>query len=241
MLFSNCRSTKPLSSITVDRSEKEILEALESHNYDFQWFSGEASIHVDSPQETFKGKTYIRMRKDSVIWSIVKKSSVEGGRLLFTPEMYAVINRLDGTFTRGQSAEMLTNVGLSLDFKDIQQAVFGNVILPSDTTYEITKQDTQHYLLTISSAELNIDYTLEANSMFLTSIKIKESSGKIITVKLADYESIDGKTNFAKNRTYTIMDPLQGQTTIALNYKKVEIDVPKQLKFTIPPHYEEIR
>lgn len=241
LIFAGCKTSKIVTALPIDRSDSEIYEALVAHNYDFTWFAGEANISVDSPQQSISGKTYVRIRKDSVLWSVVKKSGVEGGRLLVTPEMYAAINRLDGTYTRGQSSEVLTAMGISLDFYDIQQAIFGNIIIPEEGQYTISKISSLQYAVKSSSGEFDLTYNVDAGPLTISSIEMKTANGRLIRIAMAEYKMVSDKINFAHKRAYTIVDPLSGTTDIALHYKKTEVDIPKSLKFSIPPHYEEIK
>lgn len=196
-------------------------------------------MDVNSPQQSISAKCYIRIRKDSVIWSVVKRVGVEGGRILVTPELYASINRIDGTYQRGSTEEVLGKMGLDFDFYDAQQALFGNIILPDTNQLSILK-DNEHYIATAPTGDLLMKYWVNAFDLKIDRILLSDSYARQIDVSYGNYQDVDGIATLAFDRRYTIVDPNTGTTSIDLQFKKVSIDIPKSTKFTIPPHYEEV-
>ena len=160
-----CKSKKLIQHTgpTPDRSKLELIQALEDHNYTFDWYAVEAGIRLNNPDEGISGKAYIRMKKDSIIWSSVKKLSMEGVRTLIKENAYAAINRTNHTYQRGSTTEALSKMGISLDFVDLQEAIFGNVILLDSSSMETIKEG-EHYILKGIDQELQLKYWLNAYS-----------------------------------------------------------------------------
>lgn len=238
--MSGCRTKTQISAPTEpipERSLGELKTALANHNYHYSWFAGEASIKVKSPEENINGKTYIRIRRDSVLWSVVKKLGVEGGRILVTPKHYATLNRIDGTYSRGETENILASIGMGFDFFDIQEALYGNIIIPDSITFYKERTD---YVLNSTVPPFDITYKIDGSSMDLKTIHMIDQNNKSITVYFDDYRKIEDKTTFAYTRSYVIHDPALGDTKLDLKFKKVELDKSKKTRFTVPPHYEEV-
>lgn len=221
-----------------DRTEAELLEALHNHNYNFSWFATEASMKVRSPRENVSASAYIRIRKDSIIWAVVKKLGVEGVRLLATPSSYATINRVDGTYSRGDTETILGNMGLGLEFYDVQEAIFGNIILPDSLNISIEKYPNS-YMIKSTSGNFNLEYLIDDYALNIINVKIEDGQ-RSIQITYDDYRLVQDLATLPYKRSYVINDVVEGESTIDLTIKKLLLDTPKSTKFSIPPHYEKI-
>lgn len=242
IIFSHaCKSKKILeySGPVPDRTNAELHQALEQHNYAFDWYSCETGIRLDTPDEGVGGKAYIRMKKDSIIWSSVKKYSAEGVRTLITENTYATINRLDHTYQKGSTAEALSKFGISLDFVDLQEALFGNIILLDPTTATIEKEG-PHYIIKGIDQDLQLKYWVNAHSLELEQSKLIDHQGRSIHVEYRDYRVLESGQKVPFFRHYTVPYDDRGNAEIVLKVKKIEIDIPKKTRFSIPNHYERI-
>lgn len=236
-----CKSNKMLqqSGPVPDRSKLELFQALENHNYAFDWFAIETGIRLENPDEGVSGKAYIRMKKDSIIWSSVKRLSMEGVRTLITENAYAAVNRLDHTYQRGSTTDVLSKMGVSLDFIDLQEAIFGNIILLDSNSMEIVKEGSK-YLLKGIDQDLQLKYWVNAYTLELEQAQLIDYRGRTIDVKYDDYRSLDSGQKVAFHRQYIVPYDERGGAEIIMKVKKIEIDVPKNTRFSIPSHYERI-
>lgn len=222
-----------------NRSSSELIKALEDHNYTFDWFAIETGIRLTNPDEGVSGKAYIRMKKDSIIWSSVKKASMEGVRTLITENSYAAINRTNHTYQRGSTEEALSNMGVSLDFKDLQEAIFGNIILLDSTTMDVDLEGSTYVVKGIDQ-DLQLKYWLDAYSLDLTRAQMIDYRGRTIDVKYEDYRELDSGHKIAFYRHYNVPYDDRGDAEIIMKAKKIEIDIPKKTRFSIPTHYDKI-
>lgn len=241
VLIIGCKTKKLVqySGPAPDRSKSELMQALTDHNYNFKWYSCETGMRLDSPDEGVSGKAYIRMKHDSIIWSVVKKYSVEGVRTLITENTFAAVNRIDHTYQKGSTSKALSRMGVSLDFMDLQQALFGNVILLDSNTVEII-QEGEHYILKGIDQDLQLKYWINAHSLELEKTKLIDYLGRQIEVQYRDYRLIDSGQKLAFYRHYKVPYDDRGDAEIIMKVKKIEIDVPKKTRFSIPSHYQRI-
>jgi len=197
-------------------------------------------MKVKSPYESISAKTYLRIRRDSVIWAVVKKLGVEGGRVLVTPNSYATIDRINGTYSRGKTKEVLSNMGIDFDFYDAQEAIYGNVILPEESADIVISKMNKTYTLEYAVFDLTIKYWVNAYDLKIERILLSNSQNREIAIEYSKYENVNGLTEFPFHRKYKISDPIDGTTNIDLHFKKVILDTPKSTKFSIPPHYDKV-
>ncbi len=222
-----------------DRSKTEILKALEDHNYDFDWYACVTSLSVNSPEIGVNAKGYIRMKKDSIIWGSFKKYKTEGVRTLVTPESYVAINRLDRTYQKGSTQDVFSSMGISLGFEDVQQAIFGNIIIPDSNDVSIEKQGDQ-YVVKSRDQDLQLKYWINAYDLELDEVKMVDYRGREIKVYYDDYREIESGEKVAFFRHYTVPSDQGEDGEIIMKIKEIEINVPKKTKFTINPRYERI-
>jgi len=241
MVISGCRTKKIIkhSGPVPDRSKTEILNALVNHNYDFEWYSCETGITLDTPDEGVSGKAYIRMRKDSIIWSSMKKLGIEAVRTLVTPEKYIAANRLDHTYQNGSTEEAFAKMGISLDFMDMQQAIFGNIIIPDSNTVSIEKEGVQ-YIVKASDQDLQLKYWINAYDIELDRVKMVDYRGREIEVDFDDYRILDSGEKVAFYRHYAMPYNGNGDAEIFMKVKKIEVNIPKKTRFSISSRYERI-
>jgi len=236
-----CKSKKIIqySGPVPDRSNTELFQALENHNYSFDWYACETGIRLDTPDEGVSGKAYIRMKKDSIIWSVVKKYSMEGVRTLITENTYAAVNRMDHTYQKGSTSDALSKLGISLEFLDLQEAIFGNIILLDTSAITIEKEG-QLYIVKGIDQDLQLKYWVNAYTLELERSLLIDYRGREIDVSYKDYRTLDSGQKIPYYRHYNVPYDDRGDAEIIMKVKKIEIDVPKKTRFSIPSHYEKV-
>ena len=83
-LFS-CKSKKVISvqqeQIAIDSIKNQIFNA-----YHPEWIVGKAKIKLNGPLGSQKATMFLRSKKDSVVWTVFKKLSIEGARSQITTD-----------------------------------------------------------------------------------------------------------------------------------------------------------
>lgn len=241
MVLSGCRTKKAIEHTgpVPDRSKTEILRALINHNCDFEWYACETSITLDTPDEGVSGKSYIRMRKDSIIWASVKKLGIEAVRTLVTPKTYIAANRLEKTYQKGSTEDAFAKMGISLDFMDMQQAIFGNIIIPDSNAISIESEG-EHYVVKASDQDLQLKYWVNGYDLELDRVKMVDYRGREINIDYNDYRTIDSGEKVAFYRHYAMPYNGNGDAEIFMKVKKIEINIPKKTRFSISSRYERV-
>jgi hypothetical protein len=116
LLVTSCRSTRKLSEalvrkdttavVVINPTENdsakmvhETMEKIQANHIDFRTFS--AKVHVDyadSKDRKYDFNTFLRIRKDSVIWvSIIAALGIEAFRVMITPDSIRIQDKLNHT------------------------------------------------------------------------------------------------------------------------------------------------
>lgn len=240
ILIYGCKTKKIVHTGPVpDRSKLEVFTALSNHNYDFEWYACETGITLDTPDEGVSGKSYIRMKKDSIIWASVKKIGIEAVRTLITKDTYIAANRLDKTYQKGSTEDVFAKMGLSLGFKDMQQAIFGNIILPDSNTISLEKEGV-YYVVKSTEQDLQLKYWVNSYDLELDKVIMIDYRGREINIDYDDYRTVESGEKVAFYRHYTVPYNENGDAEIFMKVKNIEINIPKKTRFSISSRYERV-
>ena len=233
----------PRNSIPVDSylnfSNAEVLESLKSRSLDYTWFNGKAKTRIESPEENASGLLYLRNPRDSLIWLLIKKRSVEASRILLKPDSLYVIYRLEQTYEKQAISDVNNSLNLQLSFSEIQDIISGNVPIPDEKTITI-KKEKDVYVIKGVFRDIKIKYLLDARNLQLLEGQYTDSRGRSINSKYDDYKLYEGKGEIPYFRSYEFTTPGEERTYIELEIVEIEFDKPERILFSIPPHYEEV-
>lgn len=240
LLLLACSSTKNLNKGPIPvRSDQDIFDALSKRNIDFEWFHGKMSTHVSSTDENVSGSMIVRMKKDSAIWVVVKKLGIEFARVWIDPSEFTVLYRLEGAYEVSPINKINDLFAVAADFQDIQQLMFGNVILPEQSAVTITK-DSIYYKVLATVDGLNLLYYINAFTLDLDKMVVVDKMNRSASAQYSDYKQLDTFGRVAYNRVLTFPDEYGGTSRVSFDFSELEINVPKEMKFSIPKSYEKI-
>lgn len=221
------------------RSNQQLLNALVKRNIDFEWFHGKMSTRISSPDENISGSMVVRMKKDSIIWVAVKKFGIEAARVLVDQNEYTVLYRLEGYYETNPVSKINEIFSVATNFEDAQQLMFGNVILPDSSQVKVT-QDSVYYVMDAKVDDLLMKYYIHAYTLELERMTITDKANRQVTAYFSDYREVAGFGKVAFDRRFNFPYESQGQANIELKFSEIEINVPKEIKFSIPSSYERL-
>ena len=241
VLVASCKTSKNLyEGPPPIRNQQELMESLSKRNIEFNWFSAKAGGDFESPQFGGSGSMQLRIRKDSLIWMVGKKFSIEGFRTIINKDSFYTVNRLEGFY----SAESLTSInrmfGMKMQFDDMQQLLAGNVFLPNENDIESFKQENEQCIILAKIDEYKVSYVVNAYDLSLTHFEFKDRQGRKVIANFSNYKKLN-KTKVPYFRKYEFYDSSSIVAKLEVDIDEIEIDVPKSTIFSIPSHYERIR
>ena len=176
---------------------------------------------------------YLRMKRDSVIWIMVKKFGVEAVRAQITPDSFQIIYRLDRSFDEGRLEDLIYNYNLDAGFEDMQQMMFGNVILP-DSAHTKVKQTKSVHLVSGVSGDFKLIYSIDPYQLLLQRILINDRRNRDLDIQYIDYRQVEDFGKIPFERRYIIPYSMTETASIQLEFKDFEINKPRAIKFSIP-------
>ena len=222
-----------------DRTQEELIGALEERNIDFDWFASKASAKIESPQENVSGTVYLRVKKDSIIWLVFKKYSAEASRMLITPDSFYIIYRLDRKYEKGSIEDLENTFNVDFSFADAQQMAVGNSLIP-DTTGIETKKESQQYKLVGNSLDILLSYWINGFDLSLEKLEYQDRVGRSVQINYGKYKILEGIGRIPYFREYNIPVDDNQRANFKLDFKEIAFEKPPRTVFRIPHQYEEI-
>ncbi len=238
---SSCKTAKTAQSEKLKpKSAKFLMKRLVKNQVNADWLSARAKVTYRDDYGVRKFSANIRMRKDSVIWMNFKKLSVEAARLQITPDSISVINRLDNEYFIESFELAQKNYGLPTSFEGLQMMAIGNpIFFTKDHKSQIDKG---RYYLSGKTDRYETGYWLRAAGFLLSELEIEDfRNNRSVNVQFKDYQQMPDGQNFSYFRHLNLSSRTYGDMSIKIDLSKVEINVPKSIRFEIPERYKRVR
>ena len=237
--MSSCKSTKALSSKKVNKEYKssKLFNKLKKSNIDYKWYSFKANADVFFGGNTIGGFMDIRMKKDEFIWMSVKKFGMEFARIMIKPDSFFVIDRFNNQYMAMPIDSFKKEYEVPFDFMDFQEILAGNNLVEDQTPVEGRKINDE-YTLRTKNDDLKIDYTFDSAFKIKRS-EFSDQKNHTVVSDFSNYKPYN-KREISYLRKYSYPDDKNPKYFIKLKIKKLEIDIPKKVKFEIPANYDKI-
>lgn len=223
------------------RSTKYLQKKLTANELDVEWLSAKANIKFKDDTQTRKFNANIRMRKDSIIWMNVKKLSVEAFRILIDQDSIYIIDRLEKKYyVRGLNyvEEQFNFFG---QFQALQTAILGNPYFLDKQKLSAGIADGKYQLVSGDESRTRSEYLLDGMTYILSQMSFFDvERDRKLTVELDDYNTVGGEFSFPHDRTFLINSEETGDAKIQMDFSKVEINVPKSIKFSVSSRYKRV-
>lgn len=238
----SCRVKKEITSDQIispltENQIKQIISAQQS----FDFFSAVAKIKMKTPSESIKGKIWIRSQPDSVIWAVVKKASIEGGRAQMTKDSTSIIYRLEKKYQSFENSELSEVVGINPDLVTLSSMLIGHSI-PIDTNkYWLAISDSLNWNVSTSYDNYMIDLKVNKFNGQLKEGKIIASNESVGHFVNTDFREVIKDVWLPYERTYIFNNKSTEELSVTLDFNEIELNIPKEIKFEIPSHYDRIK
>jgi hypothetical protein len=221
------------------KGDNVLMKKLLENSVSAEWFSAKAKI---SYNDEYTGETFsanIRMRKDSAIWMNFKKFSIEGARVLITPDSIFVISRLTNEYLAKPFSYAQKEYSLPVGFEGLQAMLLGNPVFFSKETE--AGVDSTHYTLAQKTENLTAKYWLNSPDIFLHRFLVEDFRNKrSMEVTSTDYRQLDDKQHFSYLRHFNLNSPDLGKMQVQLEFSKIETTGPVEMRFEVPEGYKRV-
>lgn len=206
----------------------------------FTFMDGKARMILRDANKEREVKANIRVRKDSVIWMTFSVIGVQGGKALINRDSITIVSNVDKEYYVFEYSELSKRYNFEINYKVIEAAILGNLIMPRKETDEV-RQESSYFILRQAANQVNIDNFVNAASMKIEKVELKEgTSANSLVINYSNFQPL-GDRLLPYNGTINLFYKTVGgllNTTIIFEYNKAEVSG-KELKFpfNIPKRY----
>lgn len=252
-----CKTTEELIKPKIEhRSTKELIDLLDSNEFNFTTLSAKAQIeYIDEKSTSFK--VHLRIQKDSAIWvSITPLLGIEMARVLITQDSVVFMNRVKSEYFKGDFEYINKMFNVDLDYETLQTLLIGNSLEFEKNEKVRTSLDRKknlYYIGTEKKRKVKKDLRKDKEKLKEQTqiIWLSPENMKIVELLVRDPErdqSLD--VYFTEHKLidnqlfpYHLQFNIQAKKNLTLNvdYNKVSLDKDLSFSFKIPSKYEQVQ
>jgi hypothetical protein len=218
-----------------------LLEKLAANQVDADWFSAKAKIRYEDQNQSVSVSSTIRLKKDSILWMNVKKLGFEVARMLITTDSIFIINRFEQSYAAADLQWVQRNYNLPANLNILQSILLGNPVFFARRNWTTSVEDMYYALQTSDDYQEN-RYLLTADEFLLFEMALLDKrEDREVSLSYDDYASVADDQKFSYLRKLRLKSRETGDVKVDLEFSKVEINVPKSIRFEIPKRYTLVR
>ena len=231
-----CRSSKVMTTHAPDLSLSEVLDTLiQKRPVYHDFYYAKAKVKYNGEESRIGGRAILMMIPDSLIWMNFKKLSVEGARILISPEQAQVLYRQDDLYESIPTATYLERQNIHLSFAALQAILGRDFQIP--TAEQVTSYSSQPNKIELSWTDIDYRYFYRLDrELRFDQIQISDIFDRSIVIDVSDHD----EAGLGRSFDILIRLPDGDATEISIHLLDVVLDYPRSIKFEIPDHYTRI-
>ena len=241
LLFSSCKSTKIVTDGTVnkDLTAKAAIKAHYQNATVFNMLSGKVKISLEKEDSSQTFGANLRMEKDKAIW--LSSTPIPLVKAYITPDRVTFYNKLQNEYFDGNFSYLNKLLGAEIDFSMLQNVLLGEAIIDlRKGNYAVTAYNNNYRLLPKSMTKLfEMLFDLEPQRFKIAMQQLAQLSKKqVLKIAYNNYQKIDGQVLPSEVRIEVLRE--DETSTIALDFRNLELNKPLRFPYNIPNGYKEI-
>ena len=241
-ILTSCKHHKQIQQVRVEnkpivtpKTSFSLLDSVKQHAFTYKTLSAKIKTTYKAPDGNELELTItLRSVYDSAIWmSISPALGIEAVRVLLTPDNVKVMDKLNRHYAIEPYTYLKRFSEADITFSTIQNIISGNAAFINDSFR--TDSVTNYYFGSCSQHTLTNEMAITKTFRILASVVADTVSTEMISIKNSDFTFVEYEyfpfdiriEAFSKNKT----------SSITLNYSNVAINIPVELKFSIPHTY----
>jgi len=184
----------------------------------------------------------LRMQKDEKIWMKASVLGITLAKVLITQDRVSYYETISNTYFDGDFALISDWLGTDLNFEKTQAILLGQSIFRLDNATYISSVSENRYKLEPRQQPDNFIHSLllNPNNFKVNSgIVFQPIDNRKLSIAYGDYRELEGSFYPSVIQINSVEG--DSRTKIAMNYRKINLNVSVSFPFEIPKGYEEIQ
>ena len=243
LLISSCKTAQIASNTNAKASDKTKVEQIvKGHNDNFKDFST-LNIKADVDYEDQKNKQSvnadIRIKKDEIIWINISVLGFSVAKASITPTKVSYYEKINKTYFEGDFALISNWLGTDLDFQKVQNLLLGKALDEISKENFVSQVVNNLYQLSEKKPQdIQKQYIFEAGNFLLKKEIINQvSENRNLEIDYLSHAIVEN--NFFP-KEISIKANQENEVSIAIEYKRFELDKEAPFPFSIPSGYEKV-
>ena len=254
LIFASCAKTPGADGNKLDKKKDvELRTALENISQDsFSYFYAKIGTKYKDSTQNVSFKISVRMRKDSVVNTLLTYARLPIYNTLITPDTIKMVDKRDKCVMIESLDYFRKKFAIDVEFQNIEEFFFGNPIAFDENKKYYRVNDPYNYTLCSHKKheikknirkdrrEIITYYTLSDDLKSLKQQKIV--SPQDTTIILIDYvERVWVDDVFLPKKVEITVQMPRQELYVFLDYKKIRLNKKEKIHFVIPEKYGECK
>lgn len=239
--LASCKTSKVSDKSIAYLSSRTIVKNNLNASFNKKTIKASMSIKYKGKEELPTISASLRMVKDSIIWLNFSKLGFPVAKLKITPQEVKFYEKIGKTSFDGDFKLISKWLGTEFDFMKVQNLFLGEAILSlEEDKYQVSVKDSKYELFSKKKNSIfDIKYWIDPVHFKVVKEEISHvDKNQNLTILYKDYHKIS-ESLFPKGFMISAMSD-DMTTTIDVNYKSVQFNVPLKFPFEIPAGYRNI-
>lgn len=230
-------SRKTPDSLPKVRTARALVDHMVRQQLNVEWFAARAKIDYEDNERGVSASATIKMKKDSVIWISIRKLGFEVARVQADQDSVYLINRLNNEYMVKELEYLAEEYQLPADLRTLQSVLLGNPIFFQLKDLELETVDDK-YRLSGQSNQWKNQFWLDSQNLLLLMMNYEDlRRRRQLDIRMEDYRDVDAGQKFSYLRQISVDSRELGSVEVSIDFSDVDINVPQEIRFSIPSRY----
>ena len=233
IFISSCKTVKTSdgSNLRV-RSANFLVKKLDQQRLEVEWMRAKVRLKFIDNGSTTRATADIRMRKDSVIWMVVRKFGIEGARVLITKDSVYLNNRIDRQYLVRDFSFIESEFNLPASFETLQDFVLGNVFFMTQENIKSDIHEDAYHLTAHDPTPFSNEYWIGAEDFNLEKMYFNDLRyQRDLTIEQSNYLPVEEVIGFPHRRIVEMNSQQLGTVSVEMDLSKVKFNQPVNMPF----------
>lgn len=249
LVLGGCRSTRDTAGERSEslKAEEAFFYALRDQSFQYQTLSARLQFNLVMEGKELSSRGQLKIEKNNRLQiSIQPILGIEMFRIELTPDSVKILDRMNKRYLVENYTELKGDAGIAFNFYNLQALFTNQLFLPGEMTlpphafthFRWEKLNNGYQLHTKDKNGLQYLFSADQDEK-LHAARITDNADHTLQWNYANFRMVDNQY-FPMKMDGTLFTKKNAANSLALNYSRVEINTPLQLKFAIPSGYERV-